>query len=106
MRGERVQFSARVAGKTLAADWTVSGTGCTEAACGTISTAGLYSAPMIVPKPPLVLVKATLPPESIAALPFDLNHESYASATICSCDPKPKIGQTCWAACVFPSPSK
>jgi Putative Ig domain/Malectin domain len=39
--------------------WTVNGAGCISAGCGTISANGLYVAPMSVPSPPTVTVKAT-----------------------------------------------
>ncbi len=39
--------------------WSVSGPGCSESACGTISDAGLYTAPVNIPNPPKVIVKAT-----------------------------------------------
>jgi hypothetical protein len=38
--------------------WSVTGTGCTGAACGTISSAGLYSAPTAVPNPGAITVTA------------------------------------------------
>jgi hypothetical protein len=39
--------------------WTVSGTGCAGASCGTISSDGQYIAPAVVPNPPVVTVTAT-----------------------------------------------
>ena len=39
--------------------WSLSGAGCSGAACGTISEAGLYTAPSSVPSPPFVTVTAT-----------------------------------------------
>jgi hypothetical protein len=39
--------------------WTVSGSGCAGANCGTISSAGLYTAPASLPNPPSITVKAT-----------------------------------------------
>jgi TonB family protein len=39
--------------------WSVSGPGCSQSACGTISDAGLYTAPVNAPNPPKVIVKAT-----------------------------------------------
>ena len=59
--GARVQFKIGLAGVTdQSANWTVTGAGCAEAACGTISGEGLYSAPEVVPDPPYVRVKGTL----------------------------------------------
>src|SRR5271166_743663 len=57
--GGQQQFSAAVTGSTnTSVKWTVSGTGCTGAACGSISTSGLYSAPGSVPAPPTVTITA------------------------------------------------
>jgi TonB family protein len=39
--------------------WSVSGPGCPKSTCGTISDAGLYTAPVNIPNPPKVIVKAT-----------------------------------------------
>jgi hypothetical protein len=53
------QFSATVAGSTsTAVTWSVSGTGCSGAACGTISSTGLYTAPSSVPSSPAVTIHA------------------------------------------------
>ena len=54
------QFTATVRNTTnTAVTWTVSGSGCTGAACGTVSTSGLYTAPASVPAPASVSVTAT-----------------------------------------------
>jgi hypothetical protein len=54
------QFSALVTGSSnTAVNWTVSGTGCSGPACGTITSAGLYTAPAAIPNPPQVTVRAT-----------------------------------------------
>ena len=39
--------------------WSLSGSGCSGATCGTISSAGLYAAPTSVPNPATVTVRAT-----------------------------------------------
>jgi len=58
--GGRLQFSTTVTGSTNAAVvWSVSGAGCSGVACGTITAAGLYTAPATLPAPPSVAVKAT-----------------------------------------------
>ncbi|MBT9329580.1 beta strand repeat-containing protein [Paracidobacterium acidisoli] len=58
--GSSQQFTATVGGSSnTAVTWSVSGSGCTGAACGTISTAGLYSAPAAVPSPAQLTVTAT-----------------------------------------------
>jgi len=38
--------------------WSVSGEGCSDSACGTITPAGLYTAPAKIPSPPVVTVEA------------------------------------------------
>ncbi len=59
-QGGQQQFSASVTGTSnTAVTWTVSGAGCVAAACGTISSTGLYAAPAVIPKTPEVTVKAT-----------------------------------------------
>ena len=54
------QFTASISGlSNQAANWSVSGTGCSGALCGTIDSNGLYTAPSSVPAPPTVTVTAT-----------------------------------------------
>jgi hypothetical protein len=54
------QFTANVSGTSnTLVTWSISGSGCTGSACGKISSAGLYTAPAIVPNPPLVKVTVT-----------------------------------------------
>jgi hypothetical protein len=63
--GSQRQFQADVTGSAnLAVTWTVGGSGCAGAACGTISSAGLYTAPPTVPNPPTVRVIATAQADS------------------------------------------
>ncbi len=58
--GSAQQFAASVTGTSnTAVVWTVSGTGCIGAACGTISASGLYTAPDVVPVPATVIVTGT-----------------------------------------------
>ena len=58
--GTTQQFAAAVTGTSnTAVTWTVSGTGCSGAACGTISVAGLYTSPASVPSSSAVTVNAT-----------------------------------------------
>jgi hypothetical protein len=60
VQSRQQQFSAVVTGSSnTAVKWTVSGTGCSAAACGTITSGGLYTAPAVIPKPPQVTVRAT-----------------------------------------------
>ena len=106
LKEDRVQFAVWLLGKTLAADWSVSGPGCTGAACGTVSSDGVYTAPATIPKPPTVRVKATITSERVkATLPPDVNHDDSATVTICSCESQPTVGKQCWSACALPYPS-
>jgi hypothetical protein len=58
--GGQQQFTATVGGTTnQAVTWSVSGSGCTGTACGTVTTSGLYTAPTTIPSPPQVAVTAT-----------------------------------------------
>ena len=60
------QFTATLtpSGANQALTWSVSGTGCTGANCGTISSTGMYTAPANVPNPPTVTITATLVADS------------------------------------------
>ncbi len=57
--GSAQSFSALING-TVSNEvrWSVSGAGCVSVACGTISTDGVYVAPIKVPSPPTILVRA------------------------------------------------
>lgn len=58
--GSTQQFTASVTGTTnTGVNWSVSGSGCSGSACGTISASGLYTAPSSVPSPASVTVTAT-----------------------------------------------
>jgi Abnormal spindle-like microcephaly-assoc'd, ASPM-SPD-2-Hydin len=58
--GATQQFAASVTGTSnTAVAWTVSGTGCSGTACGTISSSGIYTAPAAVPSPATVTTTAT-----------------------------------------------
>lgn len=58
--GTTQQFAASVTGTSnTALSWTVSGAGCSGAACGTVSSSGLYTAPATVPSPATVTITAT-----------------------------------------------
>jgi hypothetical protein len=57
--GATQQFAATVTGSPgTAVTWTVSGTGCSGIACGTISSSGLYTAPVAVPSSASVTITA------------------------------------------------
>src|SRR5579859_1642016 len=58
--GTKKQFTATVTGAAnTAVAWSIIGSGCSGAACGTISTTGLYTAPLAIPSPPQVSITAT-----------------------------------------------
>jgi hypothetical protein len=58
--GAKQQFTASVTGTTnTAVKWSLSGAGCSGPTCGTITVAGLYTAPATIPNPPTVIVTAT-----------------------------------------------
>ena len=58
--GATQQFSASVTGTSnTAVTWAVSGAGCSGAACGTISSGGLYTVPAALPSNATVIVTAT-----------------------------------------------
>jgi Abnormal spindle-like microcephaly-assoc'd, ASPM-SPD-2-Hydin len=57
--GATQQFSASVTGTlNTAVGWSVTGTGCNGAACGTVSSNGFYTAPATAPSPAIVAVTA------------------------------------------------
>ena len=59
--GSVQQFSVSLGSiKDPAVTWSVSGDGCSGSTCGTISATGLYTAPIVGPMPPFIMVKATL----------------------------------------------
>lgn len=96
--GGEVQFSVVLGeSKNLVANWSVSGPGCKGAACGAVSSAGLDTAPLRVPNPPTVWVKATLASGPVKT--------ASATVTVCSCEPEPAVTNKCWNACVLPNPS-
>jgi len=96
--GGKVQFSVTLGqSKNLEANWSLSGPGCKGSACGTVSAAGVYTAPRRVPNPPTVWVKATLA--------SDTSQETSATVSLCSCEPEPAATNKCWSACVLPNSS-
>lgn len=59
--GGREQFLASNNGDANpSVTWTISGTSCSNARCGTISSSGLYSAPEAVPDVPTITITAVL----------------------------------------------
>jgi TonB family protein len=58
--GSTQQFSASRKGVAeTSVTWNVSGLGCSKSDCGTISGSGLYTAPVNIPIPPIVVVEVT-----------------------------------------------
>jgi hypothetical protein len=96
------QFTATVTGTTnTGVNWSLTGSGCSGSACGTISAGGLYSAPGTIPNPAQVTVKATseadstksasaivtiIPPVLVAVSPTDavvaVNGQQQFRATV------------------------
>ncbi len=73
--GAQQQFQATVKGSSnLGVAWTVSGAGCMGSACGTVTSAGLYTAPPTVPNPAVVKVTATAQ--------ADLSQSASAAVTV------------------------
>lgn len=78
--GQSQPFTATITNTSnLTANWTVSGTGCTGAACGTItaSTVGAapatYTAPNLLPTPATVTIKATSAADGTKSASVDVN---------------------------------
>ncbi len=88
--GKTQQFKATVTGNSnTAVAWSVSGVGCSGAACGTISSTGLYTAPPTQPSPAQVTVTATSSADSsksasvsVTILPPVVVHISPTSAQV------------------------
>jgi len=65
--GSTLQFTAQITGTTITGvTWSVSGKGCSGAACGTITSSGLYTAPSTAPNPAVVTVTVTSKADSTA----------------------------------------
>ena len=81
--GTTQQFTATVSpsGVNQAVAWSVSGSGCSGANCGTISSVGMYTAPASVPNPVTVTVTATSVTDSTKS----------GSATVTIASPPPPI---------------
>lgn len=81
--GGQLQFSATVTGSTnTAVAWSISGAGCSGAACGTITAAGLYTAPATLPTPPSVAVKATATADPSASASAAVTVVAAASVSV------------------------
>ena len=71
-------------GANQAVTWSVSGSGCTGANCGTISSVGMYTAPASVPNPATVAVTATSVTDST----------KFGSSTVTIASPPPPATPT------------
>jgi hypothetical protein len=81
--GGQLRFSATVTGSTnTAVEWSISGAGCSGVACGTITSAGLYTAPRTLPTPPSVAVKATATADPSATASAVVRLGAAASVTV------------------------
>jgi hypothetical protein len=82
--GETQQFSVSVTGTPkIDVTWKISGTGCAGTACGTISSAGLFTAPEAVPSPATITVTATSQADPSQSATADVTITSYlATATV------------------------
>jgi TonB family protein len=80
MKGASQQFTATVVGEQDSPlIWSVSGKGCSESSCGSISPSGGYTAPSAIPIPATVTITATL---------RTAKHEA-ASAVVTIVEPSP-----------------
>ena len=83
--GATQQLNASVVGTAnTAVTWSLQGAGCTGAACGTVNSNGLYTAPAAVPSPSTVTVTATSSADaskkasaSVAILPVNSTNAVY-----------------------------
>jgi len=74
--------TATIDGSTnTAVKWSISGSGCSGSACGTVS-AGLYLAPSILPNPPTVKLTATseADPNASDSIAVQIGHSTLTSA--------------------------
>jgi uncharacterized protein YjdB len=71
--GAQQAFQAAIASAgqpSTTVNWTIQGTGCAGAGCGTVSAAGVFTAPSILPSPPTIALTATSaadPSKSVSA---------------------------------------
>jgi hypothetical protein len=81
--GNSLQFTATVTGTmNRAVDWTVSGAGCSGAACGTIDANGLYTAPDTLPAEDRVTVTARARADENASAEASLTIGSLVSVLV------------------------
>jgi YVTN family beta-propeller protein len=78
------QFTATVSpnGANQAVTWSLSGSGCTGASCGTIDATGKYTTPASVPNPPTVTVRASSVADSAKAAIAAVNIMTAANNSI------------------------
>lgn len=91
--GALQQFSATVTGSTnTAVTWSISGSGCSGIACGTISAAGLYKAPSAPPNPATVSIKATAVGDPAASAIASATIVKGPSLSVSPSSPKVQVG--------------
>ena len=77
------QFVASVTGTgNTSVNWTVTGIGCLAGSCGTINSAGLYTAPATVPSPALATVTATSVADSTKSASASVVIQSASSVSV------------------------
>jgi hypothetical protein len=81
LNGTTAQFTAAVtpapnSDPLLTVNWSVSGSGCSGQACGTIDPSGLYQAPAVAPNPPAVRITATSAADPSKSAFFDVTIRS------------------------------
>ncbi len=77
------QFSASVSGPSnTAVTWSITGTGCSGSACGTIDSTGLYTAPSALPNPSTVSVTATSQADTKASATAQVTIETGVQVTV------------------------
>jgi hypothetical protein len=87
VNGASAQFTATVtpapgSDPLLTVNWSVSGSGCSGSACGTIDSSGLYQAPAVAPNPPVVRITATSAADPSKSAFFDVTIRSEVVVTV------------------------
>jgi hypothetical protein len=81
--GATQQFKATVTGASnTAVAWNLSGAGCGGAACGTINSSGLFTAPAAVPSQPTVTVAASSMADPVESASADVIITAAATSTL------------------------
>jgi N-acetylneuraminic acid mutarotase len=92
-----LQFTATVQNSSnRAVVWSLSGDGCSGAACGTVSNTGLYTAPASPPEPPFVTVKATSVADSTKSATATVTLFGPVVVTVRPADVLVTVGRSRW----------